>query len=108
VGLGDGHREVVPVPRLPEPRGEPDRAAERPPGGVHVGVLDPAVAADVRPVRVRRHVLVQVAVARRVVVDPEDVRRARGGGELPQLGRGRPGGGEVVPERVVALDPAAQ
>jgi hypothetical protein len=106
VDLGHGDWQAVPLPGLLqqvlEAGGAPlDRAQRQ-----HVDVAVAAVPAD-RHAGVALHPLVEEPLAREVVVDPDDVRRARVGQEFLELAL-RDRVREVAPQRVVPVHAARQ
>src|SRR5690606_31195651 len=77
MGFRDGDGQPIALPGLDEQRFDSWRRNVRNADRLHVGVNVTAVAA-VKRRREPLAVVVQVPIARDVVVDPDDVRRARG------------------------------
>ena len=98
VHLGRGQRQAVSAPRLQSQALEAGGAIRQDPHRIKVRVAVAPVA-GVRPRRIALDAVVEEAFARRIVVEPDDVRRARVRCQLLELGaeaRTR----EVRPERM--------
>jgi hypothetical protein len=104
--LGRGERQPVAAPGV---EGQALEPGETRGADAHRVEIEVAVAAvvDAGPRRITLHPVVQEALAGRVVVEPDDVRRAGVGGQLLEL-TADAGTRQIGPERMPRRDPPGQ
>ncbi|CAO3436113.1 hypothetical protein [Azospirillum doebereinerae] len=106
VRLGDGDGEPVAVPRLAQQRLDARGSLRQDGDGLDVGVPVAAVAGTGNG-WIAPHPVVEETLAGQVMVEPQDVGRARIRDEFLD-GVGEPGVAETRPEGMVAVDPPGQ
>ena len=105
--LGDGDRDPVALPGLPQSRCEPGIVLETlHPHGLGIGIAVAAVAA-VEMLRIEMHPVVEESLAGEIMVDPQDVGPGLAGRETVEGRAGHSRAAKASEERMTLVDPAA-
>jgi hypothetical protein len=98
----DRNWAVIACPRIFERSDDPRGSADSGPHRLHINVWVQTVASSTLR-RMTRHVIVQVAITRYIVIDANDVGRTRMIPEPFELGCRDPGCAEVAPHSMLAI-----